>query len=586
MPRERRAPPPTAAPLPPVEQRLNPTGRTLEVYVPLVESERPLGNVLVRITPDDRLSVQYDDVNTALGPALSEETKTALTAARETDGFITVEAAAANGLDLSYNPRRIELAARVASRGRSTGRIPLAELDRPIYGEFESPEAFTAYLNIRGSLDYEHVGSHEGVGDPLFDLDLGSRIGPVAIEALATVDFSDRENGSTFQRRSTALVYDIPSLQLRTRLGDVQTPSASFQDAPLLLGISAEKLYRTFEPQRNIRPRSFDAFNLDRDSEVDVVINGRVARRLVLPAGSYQLDQFPFVGGSNDVQIIATDPTGRQEIASFSRFFDPQLLEVGLSEYGFASGVIATPGRDGLDYDTDDWVASGFYRRGINDFITAGANAQLDNDSQVVGGEAIWATSVGTFGIDAAVSNADFGTGAAVRLNYQLISNGETRFQGLNLAFEIRSVNFGGLQAIEPARDGSAWTAGASTNFRIGQESNANFNISYSKGRGASEDVLDIGAAYAFRWGRLPQFTVSASYRDSDNEDFGNGFGLLLGFSTRFGERSFVSAQADTREEQIEASFNQTSLRQSNSYNINGRVELAEAGIGGSGSVS
>src|SRR5690606_17145529 len=50
--------------------RLNPTNRTLEIYVPFVESGRRLGDILIRLTPDDQLSVLESRLVEILGPAL------------------------------------------------------------------------------------------------------------------------------------------------------------------------------------------------------------------------------------------------------------------------------------------------------------------------------------------------------------------------------------------------------------------------------------------------------------------------------------------------------------------------------------
>lgn len=562
--------------------RLNPTNRTLEIYVPFVESGRRLGDILIRLTPDDQLSVLESRLVEILGPALTPSQIAALGAGRAPDNFITADQAAAAGLVLNFNPQRMELQAALSGPDQSLRRIAIADLDRTIQGQFIEPAPFSAYLNVRGAVDYQHRGGTTGLNDPIFDLEFASRVGRFVLEAYGGLDLRD---DAGFVRRSTTLVYDLPEWRVRSRFGDVQTPALSFQDAPALLGVSVERLYRAFEPQRNIRPRSFDAFQLNRESEVDIVINGQVARRVVLPAGNYQLDQFPFVGGSNDVQIIATDPTGRQEIARFSRFFDPLLLAPGLDEFGAAAGLRADVGLDGARYDSDDWFASGFYRRGISDNLTAGANLQGDRDLVVAGAEVIWSTPLGVWGGDFALSHSDMGTGRAARINYQLLNNLGGRFQGLNAVYETRSTAFGRRYGPDPdgapISDGVSWTVATSASFLVTQENIASLNASYSRGRGVTPDYYDIGTAFAFRWGDLPQFTVSASYRHSDRPEE-RGFGVLFGFTTRFGARSFASGEYDTREQRGSVAFNQASLHETNSYNLNARLDFAGDGVGGS----
>ncbi|MGX1803941.1 hypothetical protein ACWIDJ_16605, partial [Brevundimonas naejangsanensis] len=102
--------------------RLNPTNRTLEIYVPFVESGRRLGDILIRLTPDDQLSVLESRLVEILGPALTPSHIAALEAARAPDNFITADQAAAAGLVLNFNPQRMELQAALSGPDQSLRR--------------------------------------------------------------------------------------------------------------------------------------------------------------------------------------------------------------------------------------------------------------------------------------------------------------------------------------------------------------------------------------------------------------------------------------------------------------------------------
>src|SRR3546814_5065228 len=59
---------------------------------------------------------------------------------------------------------------------------------------FRSPEDFSAYVNIRGSLDYIHKGSNTGFDDPFFLFDGAARLGGVVLESEGQWDGRDKRS--------------------------------------------------------------------------------------------------------------------------------------------------------------------------------------------------------------------------------------------------------------------------------------------------------------------------------------------------------------------------------------------------------
>ena len=187
---------------------------------------------------------------------------------------------------------------------------------------------------------------------------------------------------------------------------------------------------------------------------VTVVVNGVPSRTIRLDAGSYNLQDLPLTGGANRVDLVIEDDAGGRRIVSFDFFQDVSLLAPGIDEYDFNAGVRSDSDLSGRYLFTNQPVFTGFYRRGISSQVTLGANAQASRDAVQLGGEATWGSSIGLFTLEAAGSDIrDFGTGAAVRLQYRFSTplqqlSGERRFDVLA---EFHTRNFGGIDGSLPS---------------------------------------------------------------------------------------------------------------------------------------
>ncbi len=64
-------------------------------------------------------------------------------------------------------------------------------------------------------------------------------------------------------------------------------------------------------------------------------------RRLQLAPGNYNLRDFPFAQGGNDIRLNVLDDTGRSEVLRFNIFLDQTQLAKDLDEFGLYVGVKA-----------------------------------------------------------------------------------------------------------------------------------------------------------------------------------------------------------------------------------------------------
>ena len=166
-------------------------------------------------------------------------------------------------------------------------------------------------------------------------------------------------------------------------------------------------------------------------STVDVFVNGsRIASQSV-PSGPFTVNQVPLVSGAGDVQLVVRDAFGQQQVITQPFYASRRLLRGGLDEYQLSVG--ATRENYGLDsFDYGSALASGYWRRGISDRLTAEARFEADGD--VRAGSATADLSLGLLGIVTAgvvASDGRIGSGQSWIGGYE--------YQGRRFNFGARS---------------------------------------------------------------------------------------------------------------------------------------------------
>lgn len=101
-----QATPPAATPLPPA--RINTSGKNVDLIVPL-RDRVPIGQVTVRIAPDDRIGVSRADLVAALRRGTTPEFVMRIEAIAASDGFVALEALASIDLPMTFDPGALEL---------------------------------------------------------------------------------------------------------------------------------------------------------------------------------------------------------------------------------------------------------------------------------------------------------------------------------------------------------------------------------------------------------------------------------------------------------------------------------------------
>lgn len=531
--------------------------RRAEILVPLKERSFFLGEVPAVVDTAGGIDMPRDRIAVLLGPLISP---TALAQLNALPDRISIDNLKSLGLEARFDAGLLEIVVVVPAEDKERRSIEIFDRDRVDRGQFVPPANFSAWLTWRSSFDYVHKGGEEGLDSPYVSFDSGIRFpGGWVLDNEATWD-TDPDSELGFQRQMTRFSFDEVEKARRWEIGDLAPIARGFQASPDMAGFSLLKSYSTLQPSRNIRPRGQGAFSLREPGVVDVIVNGRVVRRLELDSGNYDVSDFPFAAGRNDVRFVVEDRTGRRDLISFNRFYDQTLLETGLAEYQLAVGVDA-PFKDGAPtYDTDRWIVTGYYRRGVSDVLTLGGNMQADNDGAMVGGEGLWASPVGVVSFGAAVSNRSGATGWAVKGDYTLEvgSDDTARYSG-GAYFEGRSERFAIVGDVG-AVNNIALETGLFYTREINERTQFNADLGYLWGRGDEDNRGRASAGVSRRLSNATSISVDVEY-DQGRSDDQQAFGAFFTLSHRFGATSYGRATHDTAEQRTRLAYQQSPSR-------------------------
>ncbi|HEX3919746.1 MAG TPA: LysM peptidoglycan-binding domain-containing protein [Caulobacteraceae bacterium] len=597
----------TTGQTPPSPRSASRPSRTVTVELPLKDRANYLGDIDVTITPDGALSFNTAQAIELLSKSLSAEALASLKTvlAGETTAPLSDFGKAA--IVAVYDPTQLQIVLTIPGHSRPTNAMDVADLDQAGHGKLVAPEGLSGYLNFRGSVDAVEAGAQKGLDDPLIDMDGALRFGKWVLTGEASIGPNDTTSltGTTnteesFTRQGTRLIYDDLKNTLRWTIGDLQPETTGFQGGVDISGVSVVRLYNELEPQLDVRPRGERSFTLERASTVETTINGRLVQTVRLDPGTYDLHNFPFVDGANDVQIVIQDDSGQRETLTFSIFFDRTLLAPGLMEFGAWAGVETYSVNGDLRYAVNDPIFSGFIRRGMSDRLTLGANLQASKTTQVLGGQFIWGSPLGTLGGDLAYSHdTTAGSGYAINIGLSRLFQSADSFksQSLSASFEAKSVNFTQLTATSatPLTLGGTTVPGSTTtaaNAALNPYSSefaltygrsfseyiyANLDARYSLGRAGQADVGSVTATLGWRPNNVTSLTFDADYEESSTE---RGPGFRISITRRLGRTRNIRADYDSLGNQATLSYQDSHGRGVGSSSVGADLTYASNALG------
>lgn len=538
-------PNPTAGPRAPI----NTTGKTVDLMVPL-RDRVPMGQVAIRISPEDHVSVSVTDVAAAVSRSVTPQYVERLKATPTTDGFAPIEAFAASGFPLAFDSGTLELSLVMdpSMRPEQSVNFGFANDQSEILPDVGEP--FSLFVNYQASIDFVEKGLDKGLKKPRVNFEVNGRMfNLLSFENELSYDGEALQN--KFSRFGSRMIYDRPGSLLRFTVGDLLPITTSYQDSVDVLGLGVSKLPSAFRPDRLFTATAGRRITLREAANVTLIVNGIPSRTIRLQPGSFSLQDLPLVGGANRVDLLIEDDAGGRQTVSFDFFDDVDLLADGVDEFDANVGFRSFYDNGKRDYFFERPVFSGFYRRGITSQFTLGANAQLAEKAQQAGLRGDLGTPVGLFSLEGAFSrHDDFGSGHAIRLQYRYSRPIENLagVRRVDVLVEKRSRDFAGIETMRPSNPYS-WSINARYSQPINFRLTAGFSGEYRTGRGGNVD------RYAFR--------ANATYRVRDNisltasAGYERGSGVVVGATLfwRLGRSDTITAQYDSRYDDTSASY-------------------------------
>lgn len=558
--------------------RLNPSGRDIPLGGPLRDGPFVLGEVDYILTAEDRILVQLDTLMPLVEPRVSAQELERIRQGLAGRDRLSIEELADLGLPLAYDQASFGLVLTLDPAMRPRQAISIAGSNYGVVGRLAEPARLSAYVTAFATADYVHQGLSDdvGFGTPTILLDSAVRYQGFVLENEATI--SER-----FSRDGTRLVYDDLARTARYTAGDLEPASRGFSGATSMAGLSIVRSYAELEPQRNVQPRGQRTFTLERASTVETFINGRSVQQTRLNPGTYDIRDFPFAQGANDVRLVIRDDTGRENVINFSLNFDRSLLASGLTEFGLFGGVESNRGGDGIDY-SDTLGASGFYRRGLTDELTAGGNFRVNENGGVIGAEMVWASPIGTLGGDIAASSINgIGEGYAINASFErTFGDGFSAARTLTATFQTVSEDFATPGSLS-ADNRYAWEAGLTYAHTIGATQYITTDAFYSAGRGAEPDQRTVRATYGWRASPRLMWSLEGVYEDRRNQE---EYGIRLVLTYRFSQFSSGTAEVDTRRERARVGYQTSRGRGVHSWSAAANIDRSETATGVNASIT
>ncbi|MFP3943456.1 MAG: hypothetical protein ACLFWF_06170 [Alphaproteobacteria bacterium] len=415
------------------------------IDMPVMMDDRSVGTLAVGVTGSEVLFVDAASWG-AFAPGKIERTTAGRVLEQAVDGRISLRAFSEAGLNIAFDHKKLHLTLTPRDEQREIQTISLRRGDPPGKGERDTV-GVAAYVNARASQQFvvENTAGDTGRQAFLLGINGAARLFGADGVALEGSIFYDELAEETWRRGEVRLFHDDVENAIRYTAGDLFYLSSAFQGVPPLVGLSAERSYGTLQPFRIVSATGQQSFVIRETARVETYVNGTFQNVVRLRPGRYNLRDFAFTEGLNDVRLVVEDDAGERRIIDFTLFLDINLLEQGLSEFSVNAGFRRDLLFDEIRYDFEEPAWSGFYRYGVTNYLTLGVNYQGSPDLHAAGLEAIAGSPLGIVSGAATMSTSEEhggGFAAAVDWLYNFGFFGERRDQEITLSGIYLSRNF------------------------------------------------------------------------------------------------------------------------------------------------
>lgn len=457
------------------------------------------------------------------------------------------------GMTVEFDPAQLVLKIGIPLENRAIRDLQLRGMRRR--GEIETAEQadYSGFVSVRSGVTIVEDSRLTDRGIARFATDIDAVLNIKGVVLSGEFRYDDTRTHA-FSRGDVTLSYDDRDNLIRYEVGDLSIGRRPFQTAPRIGGIGA---FRQFgiNPYLNFRPTPQQGFEIDRPARVEVVVNGSTVRSYDLPAGRFNLRDFPIVSSAgNDVELRIRYASGETETRIFPAFYDLELLAPGLIDFAVNVGL-PYDDRDGVRrYNDKDYNGIAYFRYGLSPTVTAGLHWEGSRAFDTLGAEIVWASPVGTFGANVATNIRKFGSNdSQISLQYRWRDANPDRERMVDASVVFTGEDFKTLDQIF-----SGTFVTSQVRVRAGQKigPDTRFHVygGYEEYREFDEATLYAGVevSHQFAFGSV---AIGGEYRDGPDE---NGFAFRIGFSIPLG-RASTSGSYSSRDNAARVEYNHLS---------------------------
>ncbi|NJM49858.1 MAG: fimbria/pilus outer membrane usher protein [Sphingomonadales bacterium] len=493
-----------------------------------------------RIAPDDRDEegwVEADFVANVLAGAITEEASVKIRQLTNGRDKIPFRMLRQMGLEVTFDKAQLVLRIGIPLEIRAVRDLNIRSRRGRGNVEFAKEADIAASASFRAGIT---IVEDSAIIDKTFnrfaaDIDLALNIKG----AVLTADLRyDSIRNRKFTRGDVRLSYDDRSRLIRYELGDLTVARRPFQNAPRIAGISAARNY-AINPYLNIRPTSQQSFELERPARVQVLLNGSPVRSFDLPSGRYNLRDLPLVASAgNDIELQINYGSGQVETLSFPAFYDLELLAPGLLDFAVNVGLPFRDDNGIRRYDDSDYNGTAYARYGISPTLTTGVNWEGSRDFDLLGGEIVWASPIGTFAVNASTNIRKAGIDdSKLTMQYRWRDTDPSRERAIDGLLSLTGKDYRTLNEIFSGAF-TAVEAKVRASQKFGPRTRAQISAGYENFRIADGDSYYIGfnVSRQFRFGSI---YAGAEYRKSPER---SGPAVRFGLSIPLGRSSLTAS--------------------------------------------
>lgn len=534
---------------------------------PVVIDSREVGSIVAEGTgPGDAATVNANQFGVIVTPLLTEDAAKQLAAiiAASPDGKLRSSDVAAMGIKLTLDPLLLVVVLEIDGKIRALQSLGVSQASRLDLTRAVPLSDVSAIFNFQVLQQYRDNNDVFGFRrEPLqIQLDGAVRFYGLVLEGGGFYD----DEANRIIRLPALATYDIPSELLRIQAGDIVAAANGLAERSTMLGgrISREL---GMDPYRDSRPRFQQDFLISRDAIVRVILNGIVVRTLSLGPGRYRLEDLPVaLNRESDIVIEVEEAGGETQRYNFSTFSFSEQLQEGEDDFGLSAGV--TRGFDqfgDIRYNDQDWIVTGYYRRGLTSDLTLGANFAAYDTGYLVGGDFALSLDIGALSGTGAFSNFDVaGSGQAFEVSYQWVDQVDLvgLSQQATASISYRSEDFTPReypgQLTTPDNEQEYQVTGAYQRD-VTRDLSARIAATYTTRRFNADDTLSVTAGLTYRMDDVSLFGTVTYRSDADqNVDpdlAGEDVTFRLGLSWRISDRDTATVEYNSQDRSTRATY-------------------------------